>query len=211
MTKFYFDVGANDGSSCRRFAEESNDSIVFAFEPTPRMVSILKDRYGHLDNYIIVEKAVDEKDGKIKFYVSGNEDWGCSSLLKFQDREVLERTWPGRRDFNVTEEIEVDVIRLDSFIEMKHKEGVNIEEIEYFHCDVQGKDLEVLKSMGRYLNLIKSGVIEMPTSHENKLYNNQRWLDTDAIQFLEENGFSISRIESNDAQRNEVNIYFCKG
>jgi FkbM family methyltransferase len=204
MPKIYFDIGANDGSSMSRFADEP-DSHVFAFEPTPRMVNILRDRYSHLPNYHIIQKAVSDIPGTQKFFVAGNEDWGCSSLCNFQESCVLEQTWPGRKDFKVTEEIEVEVIRLDSFIENLSDP---ISEIEYFHCDVQGKDLEVLKSMGSYLGMIKEGVIEMPTSHNAKLYTDQKWLAEDAIKFLEENGFEIIQIISNDAQTNEVNIYF---
>jgi FkbM family methyltransferase len=206
-SKFYFDVGANDGSSMVRYANEEN-SIVFAFEPTPRLVKLLNDSYSHLPNYNVIPKAVNDVPGKLKFFISGNADWGCSSLCNFQEPEVLNKKWPGRTDFKVTDEIEVDVIRLDSFIEEKKKSGVDITEIEYFHCDVQGKDLEALKSMGKYLHLIKRGVIEMPTSHENKLYKDQKWLDVDAIKFLEDNNFEITAVSSNDITRNEVNIYF---
>lgn len=207
MPKFYFDVGANDGSSMWRFAQDQ-DSYVFAFEPTPRMIGILEGRYSHLKNYHIVPKAVSDTPGKQTFFISGNEDWGCSSLCKFQESETLSVKWPGRKDFSVTDQIEVEVIRLDDFIDEQRSKGVFIDQIEFFHCDVQGKDLEALMSMGKYLSIIKEGVIEMPTSHDSKLYANQRWLADDAIAFLQENNFQITKIESNDVQRNEVNIYF---
>jgi biotin operon repressor len=172
------------------------------------MIEVLKGKYGHLPNYRIIEKAVSNYDGKATFYISGNADWGCSSLCEFQASETLKQTWPGRKDFSVTDKVDVEVIRLETFIDQLKKEGVQIDEIQYFHCDVQGQDLEALMGMGKYLSLIRSGVIEMPTSHQVKLYANQKFLDADAIQFLEKNGFKITRVQSNDRQCNEVNIYF---
>lgn len=62
--------------------------------------------------------------------------------------------------------------------------------------------------MGEFIKIIKEGVIEMPTSHDTKLYKNQKWLVDDAIEYLKNNGFEITNIVSNDVQRNEVNVYF---
>lgn len=209
MTKFYFDIGANDGRSMISRAYEP-DSVVYAFEPTPELVEKLRENYSHLPNYHIIPKAVSDKEGKSTFYISGHADWGCSSLCHFQKEDILKRTWPGRTDFGVTQSVEVDVIRLDNFIKNLREDGIEINEIEYFHCDAQGKDLEVLMGMGKELNLIKRGVIEMPTSHISKLYSDQHFIDKDAIQFLEDMGFEIISIESNDSQKNEVNIHFEK-
>lgn len=196
----YFDVGANDGSSMLRYADDPN-STVYAFEPTPRMIDIIKQKTAHLPNYVIVPKAVADWEGKTTFFISGQADWGCSSLNTFNDD--LDKTWPGRTDFKVTDSIEVDVIRLDSFV----KEN-NINEIDFLHVDVQGSDLEVLMGLGEYLSIVKAGVIEMPTSHERKLYKNQKYLANDAIKFLEDNGFFIDHVTANDYFNNEVNIFF---
>ncbi|AGE51096.1 hypothetical protein PBCVCVG1_200L [Paramecium bursaria Chlorella virus CVG-1] len=198
--KVYFDVGANSGESMMHHA---SDGIVYAFEPTPRMIDIIKERSRGMENYHLIEKAVADYNGKSTFFISGNADWGFSSLNTFNDN--LEETWPGRSDFKVTDQVEVDVIRLDGFIE-EH----NIEEIEFFHCDTQGKDLEVLIGMGDHLSKIKSGVIEMPTRHDTKLYKDQKYLETDARAFLETHGFCVERVESNDSQQNEVNVFFSR-
>jgi hypothetical protein len=72
------------------------------------------------------------------------------------------------------------------------------------------KDLEVLISLGDKINIVRTGVIEMPTSHEKKLYKDQKYIEKDAVEFLNKNGFQIDKIESNDCYRNEVNIYFSR-
>lgn len=207
MDKFYFDIGANDGRSMIDRAYEEN-SVVYAFEPTPQLAQKLRENYGHLSNYYIIPKAVSDYEGVSTFNISGHADWGCSSLCHFQKSDTLKRTWPGRTDFGVTQSVEVDVIRLDTFIKNLRGSGIQINQIEYFHCDAQGKDLEVLMGMGKELDIVKRGVIEMPTSHLSKLYTDQHYIHADAIEFLENRGFRIDSVDSNDAQRNEVNIHF---
>lgn len=196
----YFDVGANDGSSMFGYATDPNNTV-YAFEPTPRMIDIIKQKTSHFPNYIIVPKAVSDWEGKATFKISGQSDWGCSSLNNFNDN--LEKTWPGRTDFKVTDSVEVDVIRLESFVEDKE-----INEIAYLHVDVQGSDLEVLMGLGKHLRKVKAGVVEMPTRHETKLYKDQKFLAEDAIKFLEQNGYRITSVTPNDCFHNEVNIYF---
>jgi len=198
----YFDVGANNGSSMIHFANDPAN-IVYAFEPTPQMVEIIHSKTQHLQNYHIVQKAVANWEGKTTFHISGQADWGCSSLNHFSDH--LNETWPGRTDFKVTDSIEVEVIRLDSFVKSN-----NITEIEYLHVDVQGSDLEVLFGLGDYISIIRAGVIEMPTSHEKKLYKDQKYIVDDAINFLHSKGFKVSRIDPNDCFNNEVNINFVR-
>jgi FkbM family methyltransferase len=198
----YFDVGANDGRSMAHYANDPNNTV-YAFEPTPHMVEILEGVARGKPNYIVVQKAVSDIAGVAQFHVAGTADWGCSSLNTFNDN--LDKTWPGRTDFVVTETIDVEVIRLDDFVE-EH----GIEEIDYLHCDAQGKDLEVLFGLGQYINRVKAGVIEMPTTQEKKLYKDQKYTSVDAKEFLQKNGFTITTESSNDKDNNECNIYFSR-
>ena len=199
----FFDVGANSGTDSLRVAGSRSDAIVYAFEPTPRLIEHLKSSSVGLNNYIVVPKAVSNYNGETTFYISGNADWGCSSICEFNNN--LEETWPGRKDFKVTDQVKVDVIKLVDFIKDN-----NIESIDYLHVDAQGQDLEVLMGLEDKINIVKAGVIEMPTSHNTKLYKNQKYLKDDAINFLKEKGFQIVGVNSNDAQCNEVNIFFSK-
>lgn len=199
----YFDIGANNGSDSIHIARDIKDSIVYAFEPTMELVNYLKENTKDLNNYIIIPKAVSNYTGVSDFKIAGNYDWGCSSLCDFNTN--LDKTWPGRKDFNVTNISKTCVIRLKDFIIEN-----NIPYIDYLHVDVQGQDLEVLQGLEEKIHIVKKGVIEMPTSHENKLYKNQKYIVDDAIKFLEKNGFNITNISSNDPFNNEVNIFFEK-
>jgi FkbM family methyltransferase len=198
-----FDVGANNGSSFLDQARANKDLVVWAFEPTPKLAADLIEKTKDLPNYHVVQKAVSDVAGQATFYIAGSDgcDWGCSSLNHFNDN--LDQTWPGRTDFRVTDQVNVEVIRLDSFVE-----ELGLTRIDHLHVDVQGKDLEVLKSLGDKLSIVASGVIEMASSEEVKLYKDQKYVLADAIKFLNENGFRVHRIEPNDVKCNEVNVYF---
>ena len=199
--KVYFDIGANNGESMLHHA--GGEGTVYAFEPTPKLVGDLVEKTKDIQNYHVINKAVADYNGKSTFFISGVRDWGCSSLNTFNDN--LDKTWPGRPGFVVTDRVEVDVIRLDGFIE-EH----NIREIEFFHCSTQGKDMEVLLGIGAHIMKIKQGQITMPTSHDAKLYKDSKYISGDAIRFLEQIGFKVDATLYNDHYHNEERILFSR-
>jgi FkbM family methyltransferase len=194
-----FDVGANNGSSSISFAQQNDNAIVYAFEPTPVLINTIKHATSEMKNYILTEAAVSDYNGRAMFNISGNGDWGCSSLLPLSDKANTE--WGGRTDMLVTEQIEVDVIRLDKFIQENQ-----IAHIDYLHIDTQGSDLNVLRGMGDCLSIVKEGVLEAAAKSEI-LYVGQNSMES-SIEFLQKNEFEIVKIVPNDSAMNEVNIYF---
>ena len=164
---------------------------------------MLNEKTSHLDNYHIINTAVSDFNGKTIFNIAVND--GCSSLLNFSEEAVA--NWPGRAsEFVVTERIEVDVIRLDKFIEEN-----NISRIDYLHVDTQGPDLNVLRGLGKYLPIVQAGVIEA-AARENVLYNNQNTQE-ECVSFLEQNGFKVIGIAGHGVgptTHNEVDIFFIK-
>lgn len=199
MKRIVFDVGANFGNTSLPIAKTEPETIVYAFEPTPELMLNLKISSINLKNYHVIGKAVSNYDGKSTFYIAGQNDWGCSSLLEFSEKSKTE--WQGRKDFVITRQIEVQVIRLDNFIRKN-----DIKAIDYFHCDTQGSDLNVLHGLGEQIFLIKEGVIEA-AAKTDILYKNQNHVK-DCIEFLEIHNFQIVTIENNDPEGNEVNIHF---
>ena len=199
--KVYFDIGANNGESMLRHA--GDEGVVYAFEPTPKLVGDLVEKTKDIQNYHVIDKAVADYNDKSTFFISGFGDWGCSSLNTFNDN--LDKTWRGRTGFEVTDRVEVDVIRLDGFIQER-----DIQEIEFFHCSSQGKDMEVLLGMGVHVKRIKQGQITMPISHDTKLYKNTKYVSKDAIRFLERRGFHVDKTLYNDHYHNEERILFSR-
>jgi FkbM family methyltransferase len=195
----FFDVGANNGYSSVPVAQRYPNATVYGFEPTPQLIKIIESRIKELSNYKLIKTAVSDYNGKAVFNISGNADWGCSSLLPLSEKSKTD--WYGRTDMFVTEQIEVNVIRLDTFIEQH-----DIQHINYLHIDTQGSDLKVLQGMGRYIHLVEEGVMEA-ANKDDILYVGQN-TKTESIKFLEENRFTITNIQINDPAENEVNIYF---
>jgi FkbM family methyltransferase len=200
-----FDVGANTGESTKEYISETN--IIYAFEPIPQLVETYLLPLQSI-NYFIIQKAVSDFDGTASFNIAKQDPsltdgslFGCSSLYEFSDN--LDQTWPGRQDFEVTQKIDVDIIRMDTFIKEAH-----IAKIDYLHCDTQGNDLKVLQSFGGYIGFLNSGKIECVK--QNSLYKDvDNDLDT-VVDFLKSNGFQINKVESNDSFDNEVNVIFSR-
>lgn len=198
----YFDVGARDGNKSFNVARSNRKSIVYGFEPNPLSNSILEKKIVDVKNYILIKCAVSDFNGNAKFNISGKKFcWGCSSLLEFSDKAKTE--WGNRTDTQTTQTINVEVIRLDTFIEQN-----NISKIDYLHIDAQGSDLKVLCGLGEYINILKEGVLEA-ANKKDILYIGQNTKE-ECINFLEHNNFIITKIKKNDEEGNEVNIYFRK-
>jgi len=196
------EVGANKGTDTIRFIEMMN-SHVYAFEPIPFLCEAIRKNHS-ANNLEVFNLAVSDFNGKAKFGISdptkGAMDYGCSSLFTFT--KGIENLWSNRGDFNFVETIDVEVIRMDTFLEEK-----GITHVDYLHCDAQGGDLKVLKSFGNKLNLLKSGVVE--ASNSVSLYE----VDNSAksiVLFLEENGFKILNKNELESAAYEIDIKFEK-
>ena len=76
-------------------------------------------------------------------------------ICKAAGRDLAEAA----RDFKVTEQQEVPVIRLDALIAER-----GIGRIAYLHIDAQGSDLKVPQSVGEHLHMVERGCLECATS-----------------------------------------------
>jgi 31-O-methyltransferase len=218
----FFDVGANNGDSSVPIIRKNPDARVYAFEPVPALVNYIKQQTKDYPNYVVTQTAVSDFNGTASFRISGEpskkeiqtfvdldfhkfveHNWhGCSSLLELSDN-VLD-SWYGRTDMLVLEEIEVNVIRLDSFIQQN-----NIDHIDFLWVDTQGSDLNVLKGLGDYIHIVNSGTVEA-ANKPDILYKNQNSKE-ETIEYLKQCGFNDIRVSTNDPADNEVNISFYRG
>jgi FkbM family methyltransferase len=203
--RILFDVGANNGSQWfNELQQDQENTLVYMFEPTPRMCAIIKESYNNLKNWVLIEKAVSNFEGKATFNIAGRADWGCSSLLKFNEDRF--NTWPGNRtsyehgDLHFTDSVEVDVITLNSYL----KENPHITQIDHLHIDTQGSDLNVLKGCTDYLNIIKVGNIE--AALEAPLYVGSPGKD-ECVEWLRSNNFNIDAVTGGP---HECDIHFSR-
>jgi FkbM family methyltransferase len=188
------DVGAHDGATTLPLAEADPATLVVAFEPTPDLADHLRERAAGLPNYRVVEAAVDEEEGTAQFNVA---PVGTGSLrsMAFSDSRA---GW--LEGVAVTDRVEVNVVRLDSVLA-----SLGIERVDYLHCDAQGNDLRVLRSLGEFLPAVERGVIEVPGRTQLYPEGHSR---QQAVDFLLASGFRVVRVAASDVGAHEQNVFF---
>lgn len=185
---------------------------LYGFEPHPQLWSNLAYQFRTYPEVKILQYAIGLSNDTVEFHLS--PDTGCSSLYEFTENITelwnaeLEKNapWEGKRKFEMTNRVTVRSIRMDTFLDMIKFDGV----IDFMHCDAQGNDLNVLKSFGNKLHMLKAGVIETTRKNSVNLYKNNENFTEDAVEFLESNGFYIKDITLNDRANSEDNILFEK-
>lgn len=194
------EVGANWGGDTAKFAKEKN-TRVFAFEPTPELFEHLSNTYSSYNRVTILPYAVDEEEGNAIFNIAGTGDWGCSSLYSF-DPEIHDK-WEGRPDFHFTNQVTVQKIRLDNFID-----EYAIDSIDYLWIDAQGNDFRVLKSLGEKVSIVKEGKCE--GAYTVDLYINTENHVNDISSWLNENGFKYKIVPDNVGKEADVHFWRSK-
>ena len=198
-----FDVGAHHGQDSLNITQHNPDVICYAFEPTPELARLLRiaaEARNMKERYHVFEHAISDFDGEADFHMVEN-DTGSASLNEFADN--LKETWPGRTDFVVRGSKKVNVYRLDTWLSIF---ASDVTQIDHLHIDAQGCDLAVLRGLGDKLSMVQSGVVEVPQEDKLRLYKGQH-TKQEALDFLEQNGFVIDKITS---QENEDNLYFVR-
>ena len=217
LVMIVFDIGANNGLSgwdelyrlTSTAPSLTNKDKVYAFEPTPYLI----DRFLRVleraapDNFIVIPKAVSLKNEITDFHIARGR--GCSSLHDFHKNVSYKKdigpkpAWLSGK-FQVVETIKVETIRLDTFIIYN-----NIDKIDFLHCDAQGGDLNVLKSLGDKIDIVSRGCVE--AHHINTpLYNIDNSI-TSIVSFLEDRGFKINRRDKVlKTDEKEINIRFSR-
>ena len=208
MTYVYFDVGANWGEKSLPYARSSPDWKVYAFEPTPSLASnLLAQSMSFRDRYTVVQIALSDYDGTAEFNIQNHPGQGCNSLNEFN--VGLDKIFPHfvnehRNDMKVVAKVPVTVNKLETWFK---NNPFPYKKIDYYKSDVQGSDLKVLKGMGDYIHLIRSGEAECSRSSRTKLYTNDNLLE-EMVEFLKDKGFRVPKIISNDHLDNEYNVHF---
>jgi FkbM family methyltransferase len=198
MKSIIVEVGANYGNDTAHFVNDKNNEV-WAFEPTPELIEHLSNRFRGDKNFHLIGKAVDIEETTKVFNIAGGGDWGCSSLYEFAD-DIHEK-WEGRPDFQVTHTVEVQTIRLDTFI-VENK----IEKIDYLWVDAQGNDFKVLKSLGDKIDIVAKGKCE--GAYTVDLYKTEENRVEDIVAWLQSNSFSCNVVLDNVGK--EADVHFSR-
>ena len=166
------DLGANIGYYTLIFAKLVGDlGHVYAFEPDPSNFELLSKnvKENKHSNVTVIQKAVSNKNSKIKLYVS-------------------KRNIASHRIFDSDEKrnsIEVDVITLDEYFKNFEKP------IKFIKIDVEGAEFQVLNGMKMILkNDNLKLLIEFIPEHLEKHGTNP----SDVLKILENNNIKLYQI-----------------
>lgn len=201
------DVGANNGDFILPLAKRLPSMSFLGIEPIPELFDNLEAKRTELDLTAVQFKrvAIDEVPRRARFNVARHADLGVSSLLEF-DTALLQQNeyWRGRSDLYFDEEIEVEVVRLDTVLEQ-----AGFDHVSFMKIDAQGVDLKVLASLGTYLGSVDGGMLEVSTTRNSTLYHDEPLLH-DVLDFLRAHDFEPYAIKSNDPALAEVNVFFVR-
>jgi FkbM family methyltransferase len=167
--RLLIEVGSFDGTdSLKKFYNDGYK--VYTFEPNTDLFKDLFERTKYLKDYTVINKAVSLTNGRQKFNIC--RSGGASSLLTFKSNKELRKHWSSvRTDIQYSGiSYDVDTIRLDTFIEENSLQNTKI---DLLHIDAQGVDLDVLKSLGKYLKNVSEGVLETAFSSDKTIYVEQ--------------------------------------
>jgi FkbM family methyltransferase len=192
------EVGVNEGQDTPNLLH--NADKYYGFEPTLELFNMLQTRYNGDPRVQMIPMAVDIENRFTTFNVAGWNNWGCSSLNDFTDG--ISDVWgDGRANFHFTKSQKVMTIRMDDFCNM-----YNITSIDYMHVDAQGSDLNVLKSFGDKIDILKEGRIEV--AYSLSLYKNVDNTFESASKWLTEKGFIFDVEYDHPINKTEADIKF---
>lgn len=142
------DAGANRGQFARASARRWPGARVYAFEPLPDMAALLRRRVGGEPRIRVVETALGERTGRVKFF--RNAYTHVSSVLP-----IHEANDQPKYDKSLVTELEVPITRLDEAVAT-----LEIESPVLLKMDVQGYERAVLEGATAFLSRIDYLVYE---------------------------------------------------
>jgi len=160
--KTIFELGSRDLVDAIKLLDYFQDSKTYAFECNPDCLIECYNNIDKLDEIqkkrlFLVDKAVSINNGKVSFYpfdLQKYNNMGSSSMLKI-DFSFRNKDDPDYNRETPQKEIIVDGIRLDNFIDENY-----IENIDLLCIDLQGYELNAIKSLGDKLHKVKYIITE---------------------------------------------------
>ena len=157
-----FELGSRDLIDAITLLDYYNNSIIYSFECNPDcLIECNKNLYNlqvdKKNRLFLIDKAVSLSNGDITFYpfdLSKYNNMGASSMLQI-DFSCRDTNDPDYNIPNPQKEITVNGVRLDSFIEEN-----TINNIDLLCIDLQGYELNAIKSLGEHLHKVKYIITE---------------------------------------------------
>ena len=193
-----FELGCRDLIDSKKLITHYNNAICYSFECNPECLiecykNMKKFNKDENDRIILVDKAVSIDNGKILFRpfdLSIYNNMGASSILEI-DFSMRNKDDPDYNKGNVQKEIEVDGIRIDTYMENN-----NIKNIDLLCIDLQGYELQALKTLGDKLLKVKYIISEcsIESTYKNgaTFYELNKYLENYGFKYINSNKFGYN-------------------
>tara|TARA_Y100000816_G_C26099158_1_gene582203 strand:- start:1231 stop:1947 length:717 start_codon:yes stop_codon:yes gene_type:complete len=156
-----FDVGANIGQTVDEMLEFFPNSIIYSFEPQPKIYQKLTDKFKDNHHVKTFNIGLSNRKDKLSLFINEANNSVSSSLYRLNlDSESIKRNLHPKENFisnNNQNSILVEVDTLDNI-----GNTLNIDKIDILKIDTQGHEIEVLEGAFKLLkkNFIKAIVVE---------------------------------------------------
>lgn len=208
IDELIIDVGANSGEFALALARRNPMVTVLAIDPIPQLCDSIGQQAldQKLSNLWIETVAIDLTERTATFNLANHHDLGVSSLLELNTEKIsADPYWKDRADLYFDNQVEVSVKPLSMLLEPHSPKRIS-----FIKIDAQGVDLQVLESLGEYLEVTDAGMLEVPATSRHALYEGERHTLRSALDKLNSLGFEPYAIKPNDHAANEYNIFFCR-
>jgi len=168
--KIVVDLGANEGYYALGMKANNPQLKIISVEPAPETFQILKKniRGNRLKDVVLINKAVSSKNGKISFEIVPEVTAIGSLNIGLQKRSWLDK--------KKIKKITVSSITLPELCRQ-----LKINKIDILKIDVEGAELDILKSSRSIMKHVKKAVIEKHAPQITK----------GCIEFMKNNGFKL--------------------
>jgi FkbM family methyltransferase len=192
-------VGAHTGNNALIAVCRQHGHKLFMFEPNPSRAAKLMQKTAGSGTVFVIPKAVSNAEGRATFNIANHDD--CSSLQPFAEdaNQTWVHEWHPYKHFEMVERLDVDVVRLDSFMK-----SYDIAKIDFLLIDAQGEDLRVVESLGERAADVKK--IQMEINIHAPLYRNSFRMN-EALARMSDLGFELHASWKQSLNR-EVNAVF---
>ncbi len=179
------DVGSHKGTYTDLILENFNVKQAFLFEPQKNIYKFIKKKYKSKKKIKIYNNAVSNKAKVEKIYINKHDL--TSSLTKLNKKNLYLNFKAKLFGTNVSEMIEgsydIKTIKLEDLIKKK-----KINNIDLLKIDTEGHEKEVLKGLGKKINIIKAILIEI---HNDNIY--LKYSSSEINRYLLKNKFYLQK------------------
>lgn len=151
-------IGAHHAQEIEWYLEYNINSVIW-IECNEQYIPIIKNKIKTLNNHQVITACIGNKTETKTFYIANNGQ--SSSFLEFGSHKYL------HPDVSYINQIDLETIRMADLIQAY---DINIKQYNFLNIDIQGYELEALKSFDNYINHIDYIYTEINTDYVYKNY-----------------------------------------